>query len=159
MTLTRNAIRVRMYRAATRGARCGRCSSSEILPGRLRCARCKALDAERKPWVAHLRHDTDDHAAFIREAHDDLTRCALSGLTLEELRGAGYSLQVDRIDSRRGYVRGNLQVIACRLNRQKQAFGDRLPEWCARDLVEVVTHSSLEADVVAGFSKSNRGAW
>lgn len=136
--MTRDAARMRRYRRLHAGVRCSRCASTDLLPGLHRCAWCRALDAERKPHVAHLRHHTAAHAEAIRLAHAPAAVCALSGLTLAELLDAGLRLDVDRINGARGYVRGNLWVIASRLNRQKQAFEDRLPAWCVDELVKDV---------------------
>lgn len=107
------------------------------MPGASRCAWCRAKDRERKPWVRHMRHETGEHALVIETAHGEHARCALSGASAGELAAIGERLEVDRIDSRRGYVRGNMQVIAARLNRAKQTHGDDLPRHVVDDLVRI----------------------
>lgn len=129
---------MRAYRARHRGVRCGRCSSTELLTP-ARCAWCLAVDLERKPWLAGLEHDTTEHSRMLTLARAPRSRCAVSGLTLERLQlgdstGRTYSLQVDRIRNSLGYVPGNMQLLACRLNRAKQGH-DSVPAWAVHDLL------------------------
>lgn len=150
----------RRWRRENRGRICSRCWSGPPLAGLSRCAWCRAKDAERKPWVRRLAHDTGEHALAIEAAHSGGGVCALSGLDAGALHEYGIRLEVDRIDSRRGYVRGNLQVIASRLNRAKQAFGDRLPESVVRDLVSLVSGAlSLEAQIFSSSLRPRGGIW
>ena len=149
----------RRWRKANAGRLCLRCCSEPPMPGSRRCAWCRAKDAERKPWLAHLRHDTAEHALMVADAHAPGSACEASGLRLEELVPFGLRLEVDRIDSRRGYVRGNMQLLASRLNRAKQACGDRLPDHEARELARLVrADHGLEARTMGAFD-SGGGGW
>lgn len=149
---------MREYRSANRGARCSRCSSTDLLSA-TRCATCMALDAERKPWLDGMRHETLEHALLMRKARLVRSRCSLSGLTLAQLRagdrrGARYSLQVDRIDDAIGYVRGNMRLLACRLNRAKQG----LAEVSRYDLNEFLARFGLaDAPPVRAFMGEHGG--
>jgi hypothetical protein len=74
--------------------------------------------------------------------------CDTTGLTLIELARGEMTLQVDRIDPERGYVAGNMQVIASLLNRLK-ARERSWPEWAAHEVHERCTELSDEARVYA----------
>ena len=110
----------RAWRAKHRWRKCSRCWSAEPLPGTARCAWCRAKDAERKPHLAHMRHDTAEHAEMVRLSRLGVAPCAISGLMLAQLRDCGLRLEVDRINARLGYVRGNMRVVASRVNRWLQ---------------------------------------
>lgn len=129
---------MREYRSRTAATRCGRCSRAGLLTP-TRCALCLAYDLERKPWLKGMLHDTVEHARWLTLARWPRSRCAVTGLTLQRLRrggldGRAYSLQVDRIRSGSGYVAGNMQLLACRLNRAKQGFHD-VPRYAIDDLL------------------------
>lgn len=83
--------------------------------------------------------------------------CAVTGLSLEQLREYGLRLEVDRINPARGYVAGNMQVVCSRINRARQTWGDDLPPDVVDDLREMVLAPlSHEARV---FGRMERGAW
>jgi hypothetical protein len=60
--------------------------------------------------------------------------CALSGITLTFTKGKGHiptNASIDRIDPAKGYIRGNVQLVACQVNTMKSNLS--LPElvrWC-----------------------------
>ena len=81
------------------------------------CTRCRALKAEQKhPF---LIHDTESHMRYIRAKDNPKARCSASGYSVIALRKVGDQLTVDRIDSSKGYVRGNMQLLAASLNSAK----------------------------------------
>lgn len=118
--MTRNALRMRRYRANHRGSRCARCSRPTVGLDAGTCLSCLAVILERR--LPLLAHDPAMHAGYLALARLDDSRCAVSGYSLADLRGClGHpmALQVDRIDSRRGYVSGNMQLLCSYLNRMK----------------------------------------
>lgn len=66
-----------------------------------------------------LVHDTRFHAKMIEMANKPWTTCCSTGYSLLALRKVGESLSVDRIDSSKGYVPGNIQIMALSLNKGK----------------------------------------
>ena len=60
--------------------------------------------------------------------------CAVTGYSRLALLKVGDRLSVDRIDPRRGYVRGNMRVIALSLNVAK-GVGVGVPERAIQRLV------------------------
>ena len=132
--MTRNALRMRRYRANNRGRRCARCSAVLVGLDRGTCLPCLAVILEAR--LPGLAHDPALHAGYLALARLEDTRCAVSGYTLDALRsclGNPMELQVDRIDPRRGYVAGNMQVMTSYLNRMK----GRDPEVPAAALIEL----------------------
>lgn len=112
------------YRAKNAETRCSRCARPKER-GAL-CGRCSAyLHEYKKP---HLRHHTAHHAMMLKRALSPGARCAASGFTRDELAQLGEELTVDRIDSSRGYVRGNCQLLARSLNRAKW-WDSVVPDW------------------------------
>jgi hypothetical protein len=99
---------------------CPRCFIRPSLVNYSLCSWCRAeLKEGRRRW---MQHDTAEHAWMIALCYELTSECAASGLTLAQLRCIGEKLTVDRIDSRQGYVGGNMQLLALRLNNGK---GDR----------------------------------
>lgn len=144
--MNRWARYMRDYRKRNSSIRCRRCSSMDLLPGLRSCARCLALDMERKH--PDKRHDTAHHARLLELTRRPEAKCEASGLTLEQLAKVGLVLQVDRIDPARGYVPGNCQVIACYLNRMKARF-DSWPWWAVGELRDRVAGAASYGDAVA----------
>lgn len=56
---------------------------------------------------------------YIRAKDNPKARCSASGYSVIALRKVGDQLTVDRIDSSKGYVRGNMQLLAASLNSAK----------------------------------------
>jgi hypothetical protein len=84
---------------------------------------------------------------FKRMTRRPSTRCAVTGISLKTLRKIGDSLSIDRIDSNRGYVEGNMQIIALSLNIAKKKAG-RVPPYAIKRLmraIERVAVSKLDA--------------
>lgn len=104
------------YRA-THPERCLRCCARLVAAVARHCCRCLARIAESKH--PGKRHDLEAHAAMMAAARDPAARCAISGLTLRQLKRRGEWLECDRIDSALGYVAGNMQLLARRLNASK----------------------------------------
>ena len=125
---------------------CSRCCR-KIRPSRdgRRCSRCSAIRRESKlPWYTH---DTAEHSRYIRARYNPRSRCQASGLSLIALKKLGCILTVDRIDSRKGYVRGNMQLMADRLNSAKSS-NRRVPQSAVRRLrmeYQKVAHDRLSA--------------
>lgn len=81
------------------------------------CFRCTAIKAEaRHPEMAH---DTLEHIRMLTARHKKYARCRASGISLLTLEKMGEVLTVDRINPYRGYVRGNMQLLARYLNSAK----------------------------------------
>jgi len=53
-------------------------------------------------------------------------RCAYSGLPLSIETNHPHKVSLDRIDSTRGYLVGNLQLVSTTINRMKQEFNEEL---------------------------------
>lgn len=96
--------------------RCAHCGKGR-LNGCRQCAWCLAAALEKR--LRHLEHDRRAHAAMLVRSHDPGERCAASWLTGHELALIGQRLTVDRVDPCLGYVAGNMQLLASRLNRLK----------------------------------------
>jgi len=81
------------------------------------CFRCTAKKAEqRHPDMAH---DTHEHVRMLQGRHKKNARCQASGISLLTLEKMGEVLTVDRINPFKGYVRGNMQLLARYLNSAK----------------------------------------
>lgn len=52
--------------------------------------------------------------------------CVYSGLPLSVEANHPHTISLDRIDSSKGYVRGNLQLVSATVNRMKQEFSEEL---------------------------------
>jgi hypothetical protein len=56
---------------------------------------------------------------MLAACYDPRSCCSITGRSLLALRKVGEKLSVDRINPRRGYVPGNVQLIALSLNIEK----------------------------------------
>lgn len=86
----------------------------------------------------HLGFDLD--LKYLLDLYDSQQgRCALSGVPMTYRAGVGRTstnISIDRIDSRRGYLRGNVQLVCDLVNRMKQDLQeDELVVWC-RNILE-----------------------
>ncbi len=61
-------------------------------------------------------------------AKDPRSRCAATGIAQFTLVKVGEPLEVDRIDPTKGYVRGNMQLLARSINNEK-GVREAPPEW------------------------------
>lgn len=65
-------------------------------------------------------------------------RCALSGVEMTYAAGAGRvstNISIDRIDSSKGYLRGNVQLVCDIVNRMKSDMSEtELVSWCRKIL-------------------------
>jgi hypothetical protein len=111
-------------RVAAQG-RCASCGRPK-LNGNRRCSWCLAYDLEKR--LPGLAHDRNAHALMLEASHDPEARCEASGLAGDDLARIGQRLTVDRIDSGRGYVTGNMALLASRLNRMKGRL-PKVPWW------------------------------
>jgi hypothetical protein len=75
--------------------------------------------------------ETDMSAADLQRHVEDLLRsnperrCALTGITMQRYgSGADFAVSPDRIDSEKGYVRGNIQLVCWFANRWKRDTPD-----------------------------------
>jgi hypothetical protein len=80
-----------------------------------------------------IEYDID--AEFIRtllEAQEGC--CAISRVQLTFAKGEGHiptNASIDRIDSRKGYTKGNVQLVTCQVNTMKSNLSTtQLAEWC-----------------------------
>ena len=85
----------------------------------------------------HRRDNLDiDYMMGIYDAQHG--RCALSGRKMTYLRGHGKvptNISIDRIDSSKGYVKGNVQLVCCVVNMIKNEWEqDDFVQFC-RDIV------------------------
>lgn len=55
---------------------------------------------------------------------DQNGRCIYSGLPLSIEANHPHTISLDRIDSKQGYVVGNLQLVSATVNRMKQEFSE-----------------------------------
>jgi len=104
---------------------CYRCGARDSLPQTRHCARCMSYLRERT--LPHLEHDLEAHALLMTLSCDPQARCQVTGRSLLALRKVGQRLSVDRQDSTRGYVDGNMQLMALDLNSAKGA-GQSVPQ-------------------------------
>jgi hypothetical protein len=76
--------------------------------------------------------------AVYREAmlatHSLTARCDILGRSLFALRKVGERLSIDRIDPGRGYVAGNMRLIAMSLNTAK-GTNKEVPQWAINKLL------------------------
>jgi hypothetical protein len=79
-------------------------------------------------------HHTVEHMRFIRGKDNPKARCCVSGYSLLALRKIGEFLTVDRIDSSKGYVHGNMQLMAGSLNSSK-GQARRVPQSAVNGLI------------------------
>ena len=85
---------------------------------------------------------TIDDVADLWEQQEQ--RCALTDLLLEmpiDGRLADITCSIDRIDSDKGYVRGNIQLVCKDINMSKQTFGQT--EFLEMCLQVALTHYNL----------------
>jgi hypothetical protein len=85
----------------------------------------------------HLGFDID--IGFLLQLYETQNgKCALSGVEMTYSAGngrVGTNISIDRIDSKRGYVRGNVQFVCDLVNRMKQdCEEEQFFEWCRRVL-------------------------
>lgn len=78
---------------------------------------------------------TVDELMEVYEAQAGL--CALSGVEMTRLLGTGdrvnTNMSLDRIDSSKGYVPGNVQIVCALVNIMKQSMSnEELVMWCKR---------------------------
>jgi len=90
--------------------------------------------AQRKQ---HLGFDID--LVYLLQVYDRQEgRCAITGVEMTYLAGKGRvltNISIDRIDSSRGYVRNNVQLVCDIANRMKQELThNELKLWCQRIL-------------------------
>lgn len=117
---------------------CYRCGARETLPLTKHCARCSSYFRERT--LPHLEHNLEKHAELMTASWNPLTRCIITGRSLVALRKVGQRLTVDRIDSRKGYVEGNMQLMAGDLNSAK-GVSERVPHSAIHRLLAKLQHT------------------
>lgn len=92
--------------------------------------RNKAINATDDPvWERKLRRALVDARGNARSrnlefgiSRDDLptnTACAISGLPMSADTGSPWIVSIDRINSRLGYIPGNIQLVCWAVNRAK----------------------------------------
>jgi hypothetical protein len=85
----------------------------------------------------HLGCDID--LGYLMQVYENQKgKCALSNETMTYLAGAGRvptNISIDRIDSSKGYLRGNVQFVCDIVNRMKQDMSEKdLYVWCGKIL-------------------------
>jgi len=153
MTLRERWQRARAAYRARHPERCSRCASLRNLRGKW-CSWCLAEDRERRlPGVSHHRRE---HARMLVRAQRQLARCSASGLTARELASIGQRLDVDRINPWRGYVIGNMQLLASSLNSLK-GRSPSVPHWAPDELRDEVRRAQ-SPDAWEGDAMRSAGA-
>lgn len=92
--------------------------------------RCVAVRREAK---VEGPHDLEAHVALLLAGVQAASRCRITGRSAHALWKVGDRLSVDRIDPRKGYVEGNMQLISFYLNLTK-GDGLAVPAWAVRRL-------------------------
>lgn len=101
------------------------------------CAGCRAHKAAKRK--SSLEHDIPYLARMFEACYDARSCCSATGRSLLALRKVGEVLSVDCINSRRGYVPGNVQLIALSLNTEK-ADQRRVPIRALNALLSKLEH-------------------
>lgn len=101
------------------------------------CAGCRAHKAVKRK--SNLEHDVPYLARMFEACYDARSCCSATGRSLLALRKVGEVLSVDCINSRRGYVPGNVQLIALSLNTAKQ-HERRVPQHALNALLRKLEH-------------------
>lgn len=115
VTCRTNGARSKKLRRANDKAHCILCGRDSFI--RRVCYTCTAVKAEaRHPEMVH---DTKEHVRMLKARHKPYSRCQASGISAFSLAKMGEILTVDRINPHRGYVRGNMQLLARYLNSAK----------------------------------------
>lgn len=78
--------------------------------------------------LPHLTHDRAAYVEVLAARHVRTNRCAVLGASAFLLSKLGETLTVDRIDSRLGYIKGNMQLLCGYLNTAK-GVQDVVPQW------------------------------
>jgi hypothetical protein len=85
----------------------------------------------------HLGFDIDlVYIVRIYEAQNG--KCAVSGVEMTYLAGSGRlqtNISIDRIDSSKGYLRGNVQLVCDVVNRMKQDMPEEALKWWCRRII------------------------
>lgn len=87
---------------------------------------------------------TAEYVQFIYEEQKGI--CKFSGIPIslpsnqEEARSGNYTASIDRIDSSKGYIEGNIQWVHKKINIMKQNMSDEeFVEWC--DIISLFRRS------------------
>lgn len=118
---------------------CRECRRAAL--SKTKCAVCLARRRELK--LPTLKHDRNAHAKMLILAKHHRSRCARTGLTLHILMRMGHWLEVDRIDSGRGYTTDNMQLLASELNKVKGAI-DIIPISAVKWLMSRIDRMAYE---------------
>jgi hypothetical protein len=81
---------------------------------------CPTCRAQKRVRQERGPHDVEFLAKMLAACHMAESCCSLCGRSLHTLRKIGESLTVDRINPARGYVPGNVQLLAKSLNEEKK---------------------------------------
>ena len=76
----------------------------------------------RVSWK-HPKNITLNYVLEILKQQNEL--CAISGLPMAHIFGSPYSISIDRIDSKFGYVRGNIQLVCKWVNLAKSTYSNK----------------------------------
>lgn len=110
------------------------------------CVWCRAGKIARRE--KDQEHDVAFLAIMVKACHDPAACCSGTGRSLLALRKIGEKLSVDRINPRRGYVPGNVQLLASKLNEEKRT-NRRVPRKALDSLLrklEGVTEDVLSSE-------------
>jgi hypothetical protein len=81
------------------------------------CSRCWAINKQRNN--VGLEIEILPYMQMLQQSHDWHERCVVTGRSLFALKKVGDKLSIDRIDPKKGYVVGNMQLLALSLNIAK----------------------------------------
>lgn len=107
------------------------------------CAECRAH--KRVKQVPDQRHNLPFLISMLAACYDPASCCSATGRSLHSLRKIGERLSLDRINPRRGYVPGNVQLLVMSLNEEKKV-NRRVPQSSVNALLkrlESVSHDNL----------------
>ena len=101
---------------------------SDSFEAYLRRLLSKSKSARKGSWEFELTPED-----LINLWHEQRGRCAVSGVILtHHADGTGkkeFNASIDRIDSNRGYLRGNVQLVAYRVNILKHTLSMDMLYW------------------------------
>ena len=99
--------------------KCHECGSREPIEGLKLCAACRSRKIIRREH--RQTHNASFLELMLRACYDPASCCSSTGRSLLALRKVGERLSVDRINPNRGYVPGNVQLLAMSLNAEKNS--------------------------------------
>jgi len=123
---------------------CRNCAKASDRKTRSSDHRSYLTNLVRKSRYQSKQRDIADFTITAELLHDlwvkQEGRCAISGVVLtHHLDGSGrkdFNASIDRIDSQMGYVPGNVQLVAYRVNTLKGALGVDMLYWWVKTIYQ-----------------------